>query len=69
MDNHISEERLIEIEMAIANLEHIVDDLNTVIIAQGKQLELLKKQNSYLLQLCHDNDIKPLSEDTPPPHY
>lgn len=61
--------RLVDIEMAITGLEKIVDDLNDVVIEQGKQIEILKKQNIYLLQICRENDIKPLSEETPPPHY
>ena len=63
------EGRLIDIEMAVTRLEKMAEDLNEMVIEQGKQIEILKKQNMYLLQVCKENDIKPLSEETPPPHY
>lgn len=67
MDN--LEERLIEIETALANQERIVDDLNTVVIEQGKIIDRLLKQNQYLLSVVEQENVKPLSEETPPPHY
>ena len=39
-----TEERLINIEIALANQERIIEDLNQVIISQGKQLDLLQNQ-------------------------
>ncbi len=67
MDN--LEERLMNIEMALANQEHVVDDLNQVVIEQGKVIDLLQKQNQYLLSRLEEETVKPLSEETPPPHY
>lgn len=63
------EERLIMIETALANQEKMLDELNAVIIEQDKKIEYLIKQNRYLLNLAEDGGIKPLSEETPPPHY
>lgn len=63
------EDRLINIEMALANQEKMLDELNTVIIEQGRKIEYLIKQNRYLLNLAEENGVKPLSEETPPPHY
>lgn len=63
------DERLIDIEMAIANQQKIIDDLNDVIIKQGKTLDLLAKENKLLLSLMRDDNVKPLSEELPPPHY
>lgn len=63
------EERLIDIETAIANQDKIIDDLNQVVIMQGKQIDNLIKQNQYLLSVLEDETVKPLSEETPPPHY
>ncbi len=67
MDN--LEERLIEIETALANQERIVEDLNSVVIAQGKMIDRLVKQNQYLMSVVDQDTVKPLSEETPPPHY
>lgn len=63
------EERLIAIESALAVQEKFVDDLNQVVIEQGKIIERLVKQNQYLLSLNNDDVVRPLSEETPPPHY
>ena len=59
------EERLIEIESAIAIQEKTIDELNQVVIEQGRQIDRLIKQNLYLAELLK----KPQSEETPPPHY
>ena len=67
MDN--LEERLIEIETALANQERIVEDLNSVVIAQGKIIDRLIKQNQYLMSVVDQDSVKPWSEETPPPHY
>lgn len=63
------DERLIDIEMAIANMQKTIDDLNEVIIRQGRQLDLLGKENKLLADMIKSGGIKPLSEETPPPHY
>lgn len=64
-----SEERFINIEMALANHEKMLDELNQVIIEQAKMIERLQKQNQYLLNLAENDAVKPQSEETPPPHY
>ena len=69
MEEQFLENILIDIESAIAILEKTVDELNTVVIAQGKTIDLLLKQNTYLLELLKTDTVKPLSEETPPPHY
>jgi len=63
------EDRLIAIEMALANQEKMTDDLNQVVIEQGKMIDRLAQQNKYLLNLLERETVKPLSEETPPPHY
>lgn len=64
-----SEERFINIEMAIANLQKTVDELNEVIINQGHLIDKLHKENKVLAGMLDDENVKPLSEETPPPHY
>ena len=63
------EERLVAIEMALANQEKITEDLNQVIIEQGRMIDRLVKQKQYLMTLAEQDTVKPLSEETPPPHY
>ena len=63
------EERLIEIESAIAIQEKTIDELNQVVIEQGRQIDRLIKQNLYLAELLKNETVKPQSEETPPPHY
>lgn len=63
------DERLIDIESALANQQKMLDELNDVVIAQGKTLDRLLKENKYLLNLIKEDAVKPLSEETPPPHY
>ena len=47
------EERLVAIEMALANQEKITEDLNQVIIEQGRMIDRLVKQNQYLICLLY----------------
>lgn len=63
------EQRLIEIETAIANQEKFLDDLNQVVIAQGRQIDNLILQNKYLLSVWESDVVKPSGEEVPPPHY
>lgn len=63
------DERLMAIEMALAGQERMLEDLNQVIIEQGRQLERLEKQNRYLLNLLKADAVKPEGEEIPPPHY
>ena len=62
------EERLNEIEMALANLERVVEELNTECIRQARIIERLERENKQLKETIGGN-VKPLSEETPPPHY
>ena len=63
------EQRLIDIETAIANQDKIIDDLNQVVIMQGKQIDNLLRQNQYLLSVLESDTVKPQGEEVPPPHY
>ena len=66
-----TEERFINIEMPLSNLERMVEDLNDVIIRQGKDIAFLQKQNRLLTESLRNaqNTVKPEEEETPPPHY
>ena len=62
MEEQILEERLIEIESAIAIQEKTIDELNQVVIEQGRQIDRLIKQNLYLAELLKNETVKPQSE-------
>jgi uncharacterized coiled-coil protein SlyX len=62
--------QLHKLESNLAHLEHQVEQLNGVIIAQGKQLERLKKEvqrQSTAMESMELDRIK--SNITKPPHY
>ena len=65
------EERFINIEINLSQLEKTIDELNEVIIKQGKDISILQKQNHYLIEALKNttNTVKPQEEETPPPHY
>ena len=62
------EERLNDIEIALTNLEKTVDEINAELIRQAKIIEKLERENKALKETIGGN-VKPLSEETPPPHY
>ena len=62
------EERLNDIEIALTNLEKTVDEMNSELIRQAKIIEKLERENKALKETIGGN-VKPLSEETPPPHY
>ncbi len=64
-----NEERFVRIEMVLTDLERQLEDLNQVIIEQGHIIDKLQKQNKYLSELLKQETVKPLEEETPPPHY
>ena len=69
MEDKILEERLIDIETAIAIQEKTVEELNQAVIEQGKLIDRLIKQNSCLAEMIKNDTVRPQSEETPPPHY
>ncbi|MDO4184098.1 MAG: SlyX family protein [Rhodospirillales bacterium] len=69
MEDKILEQRLIDIEINLANQEKVIDELNSVVIEQGKNIDLLLRQNKMLIEALREDTVKPLSEETPPPHY
>ena len=66
---HTNEDRLINIEVALTQQQKMLDELNSVVIEQGHRIEVLNKQNQYLLNILNQETVKPQSEETPPPHY
>lgn len=61
--------RLINIEMTLDNQQKAIDDLSEMLIKQGKIIDHLQKQNEWLKDNINQDLVKPLAEETPPPHY
>ncbi len=62
-------QRLIAIEMTLDNQQKALDDLSEVVVKQGKIIDTLIAQNTLLKSMLTPDVVKPLSEETPPPHY
>ncbi|MBQ7632927.1 MAG: SlyX family protein [Alphaproteobacteria bacterium] len=62
-------ERLMNIEMTLDNQQRAIDDLSEMLIKQGKFIDWLIKQNEWLKNNLGQDVVKPLEEETPPPHY
>ncbi|MBR3502476.1 MAG: SlyX family protein [Alphaproteobacteria bacterium] len=60
---------IIEIETVIEHQQKAIDDLSEMVIKQGKLIDVLQKQNRLLQNMLNQDTVKPLSEETPPPHY
>ena len=67
MANEDIKTRLMTIEMTLA--QKALDELSEMVIKQGKMLDYLTKQNAMLQTALEQDVVKPLSEETPPPHY
>lgn len=69
MNDDISE-RFEKMEANIAHLEHQVEQLNGVIIAQGKVVERLKKEVSRQSSAMESMELERIkSNNAKPPHY
>ncbi len=69
MANEDIKTRLMTIEMTLAHQQKALDELSEMVIKQGKMLDYLTKQNAMLQTALEQDVVKPLSEETPPPHY
>jgi uncharacterized coiled-coil protein SlyX len=63
------ENRIINIEMILANMQKTIDELNEVVVKQSQQIDHLQKINAYILDSINQEVVKPLQEEVPPPHY
>lgn len=63
------EERITDLEIYAANLDRMVEELNEEVLRQSKIIEKLCRQNEILMNALKDSVVKPLSEETRPPHY
>ena len=63
------EERLTNIEICLAEQEKTLEDLNEEVLRLSKQISFLQMQLDRLKAEQEETLVKPLSEETPPPHY
>ena len=63
-------DRLVRIEATIAHLEHQVEQLNGVVIEQGKELEQLKRLVQRQAETLASIELERVkSTNAKPPHY
>jgi uncharacterized coiled-coil protein SlyX len=70
MTNEETPQRMDRLEANVAHLEHQVEQMNAVLIQQGRLVDLLKKQvhrQSEVLESMELERIK--ANQTKPPHY
>lgn len=63
------EERLLDLEICVTDQEKMLEELNTECVRMSKLVDFLTIQNKMLVTLLKETPIKPLSEETLPPHY
>ena len=62
-------EKIIELERYVADLEKQLDDLNGEVVRLAKLTTKLEREYHDLKDSVNTSIVKPLSEETPPPHY
>ena len=68
--DEVTPERLHKLEANVAHLEHQVEQLNGVIIEQGKLLERLKKEVQRQSNSMQTLELERIKANNPkPPHY
>ena len=66
------EDRLIELEIKFMEQNNSIESLSQAIYAQQKGIQSLQDEIAQLtrrLQSLSSSNIRPESEETPPPHY
>jgi SlyX protein len=62
------QKRLEALEVDVCHQQKMLDTLNDELVKQWKVIDRLVQENKELKGALGSN-IKPLSEETPPPHY
>ncbi len=62
--------RLVKLESNVAHLEHLCEQLNQVVVAQGKQLARLQAQQEQAGKTLATIELERIKANNPkPPHY
>ncbi len=68
----MSEDRLIDLELKITQQEHTIEELNSVIYSQQKQIDTLESKVATLIQRFKDyldGNSDDIRGNEKPPHY
>ncbi|VFQ45987.1 SlyX family protein [Desulfoluna butyratoxydans] len=68
----MSEDRLMDIETKLAFQEHTIDELNSVVIEQQREIDRLKNAVEFLLDKVSqiaDTRMERAPSNEKPPHY
>ena len=60
---------VIDLQIRLTEQERQLEDLNQEVLRLSKLVLRLEKQYTALQEAMQENLVKPLSEETPPPHY
>ncbi|MBR1777116.1 MAG: SlyX family protein [Alphaproteobacteria bacterium] len=64
------EERFIALESLAAEYERTLKDLNQIVAQQALTIDRLQREVFFLAQnFDSSGQVRPLSEEVPPPHY
>ncbi len=64
--------RITELETKLSYQEHIIQELNEVVIRQQKQIDALEKELKHIREYLKQGQSSGLArpdEEAPPPHY
>lgn len=66
----MNEKRIDELEIRMSHLENYLNQLNEIVLENGKMLEIIKKeQQSFRQQIDEVTNQMPGPEAAKPPHY
>lgn len=63
------EKEVVDLQIRLMEQTRQLEDLNQEVLRLSKLVERLEKQYFALRDAMQENLVKPLSEETPPPHY
>ncbi len=66
------DQRITDLEIRLAHLEAAIDELTGTVLRQQQALNETNEQLAFVKSLLSDLEpaaVRPLSEETPPPHY
>ena len=63
-------DRITQLEASVAHLERLFDELNTVVVEQGRRLARLEERLEQVAQLFEGGELDRLRQvQEKPPHY
>ena len=70
MDANEIEERFSALESLSAEYERTIKDLNQIVAEQAMKIDRMQRELFFLVQnFDTSGQVRPLSEEVPPPHY